>query len=375
MGEHVDYNGLAVVPLALQREARVAFRARSDGLVVLHDVDPEFPPIEFEIAPGIPQGPAGHWENYVKAPAHELARRYAIWRGFDGVLHSDVPVAAGLSSSSAIVNAVGLALAWINEVPVEERAFAEMMADAERYTGTRGGGMDQAISLGARTGCAAKITFNPLRLQHVPIPDDWSFVVADSGVRAEKSGAAKNTYNQRRSECEDALSHLIEAVVRTHRLGTVPLNYPALLRAIPTDQVLEMAEDVLRGNVLRRLRHVVTEAARVDMAVDRLRGADHTGFGTLMDASHGSLRTDFHVSTAELDDLAAIAREGGAAGARLTGAGLGGCIVALADRTTVGTVLETLVGEYYEPRKLTDKLDQRVFVAVPSAGARVQPVS
>jgi galactokinase len=136
-----------------------------------------------------------------------------------------------------------------------------------------------------------------------------------------------------------------------------------------------MAEDVLRGNVLRRLRHVVTEAARVDMAVDRLRGADHTGFGTLMDASHGSLRTDFHVSTAELDDLAAIAREGGAAGARLTGAGLGGCIVALADRTTVGTVLETLVGEYYEPRKLTDKLDQRVFVAVPSAGARVQPVS
>jgi galactokinase len=94
-----------------------------------------------------------------------------------------------------------------------------------------------------------------------------------------------------------------------------------------------------------------------------------------MDGSHGSLRSDFLVSSAELDELAAIAREGGATGARLTGAGLGGCIVALADRATVGSVLETLVKDYYEPRKLTDRLDSRVFVAVASRGASFEPVT
>jgi len=375
IGDHTDYNGLAVLPMALQREARIYFRPRSDGMVMLHDLDDRFAPLEFEIGPGIPREPDGHWGNYVKASANELARRFAIWRGLDGVLHSDIPVAAGLSSSSAIVVAAGLALAHINEVPVEERAFAELMADAERYTGTRGGAMDQAISLGGHKGCAAKITFGPLRLRPVSIPADWSFVVADTGVRAEKSGAAQNIYNLRRSECEDALSEIIDEIVRADRLSVIPTDYAALLRAMPAADALAAAEDVLRGNLLRRFRHVVTEAARVDEAVDRIRGADLSGFGTLMDASHGSLRGDFLVSTAELDDLAAIAREGGASGARLTGAGLGGCIVALSDRSTVETVLETLVAEYYEPRKLTDALDDRLFVAVASPGASVGVLS
>ena len=340
-------------------------------MVMLYDLDEEFPPFEFEVGPAISRDTDGHWGNYVKGPANELARRFAIWRGFDGVLSSDIPVAAGLSSSSAIVNAVGLALAQVNEVPVEERAFAEFMADAERYTGTRGGAMDQAISLGARAGFASEITFTPLRLRHVSIPVDWSFVVADTGVRAEKSGAAQNTYNLRRRECEDAFSEIVEAVVRLNRVRMIPADYPALLRAMPADDVLTLAEDVLHGNLLRRFRHVVSEAARVEKAVDHLRGADISGFGALMDASHGSLRTDFHVSTSQLDELAAIAREGGASGARLTGAGLGGCIVALADRTTVESVTETLVAEYYQPRKLTMDLDARLFVAVASPGASV----
>ncbi len=369
IGEHTDYNDLPVLPIALQREVRIALRPRNDGQVVLHTTDSEFPTVEFEIGPGIPPESSGHWGNYAKAPANVLARRFAIWRGFDGVLDSDIPVAAGLSSSSAIVNAVGLALAHINEVPVEERAFAELMAEAERYTGTRGGGMDQAVSLGARAGCAVKMTFNPLRLQHVPVPEDWCFVVADTGVRAEKSGAAQKTYNLRRTECEDALTQIVDEVVRADLARTNPSTYPALLRALGAEQVMALGEQVLEGNLLRRFRHVVTEAGRVEEAVDRLRGADVSGFGVLMDASHGSLRTDFLMSSAELDELVAIACEGGAAGARLTGAGLGGCIVVLADRTTVGGVLETLVAEYFEPRKLTEHIDDRVFIAVPSAGA------
>jgi len=374
IGEHTDYNNLPVLPMALQREVKVAFRPRSDGLVVIHSTNTEFPPAEFEIAPGIPPEEPGHWGNYVKAAANELARRYAIWQGFDAVLSSDVPVAAGLSSSSAIVTAVGLALAHVNEVYVEEREFAEVLADAERYTGTRGGGMDQAIAMGGRRGNAAKITFAPLRMRHHQVPADWCFIVADTGERAEKSGAAQNVYNLRRSECEEAFSFVVEEVVRSNRVHMIPTDYPSLLRVLPVDDLLHIGQDVLKSNLMRRFRHVVTEAARVDEGIDRMRAADVTGFGTLMDASHASLRTDFLVSTARLDELAAIAREGGAAGARLTGAGLGGCIVALTDRSTVDLVIEALVEQYYLPRKLAMRLDERLFLAAASGGASVEPL-
>jgi galactokinase len=375
MGEHTDYNDLPVFPMAIQREARIALRPRDDGMVVIHPADPAFPSVEFELRPGIPPDAAGHWGNYAKAPANELARRYAVWRGFEGVLASDIPVAAGLSSSSAIVIAVGLALAHLNEVAVEERAFAELMADAERYTGTRGGGMDQTISLAAREGCAAKLSFNPLRIQHAPVPEEWSFVIADTGVRVEKSGPAQKAYNLRRQECEEAFGEVVQEVVRASLARTTPTGYPDLLRLLGPEQALSVGEEVLDRNLFRRFRHVVTEAGRVEEAVERLRSADLTGFGTLMDTSHGSLRTDFLVSSAELDELTAIAREGGAVGARLTGAGLGGCIVALVERQAVGGALETLVDEYFEPRKLTDGIDARVFVAVAGRGASVEAVA
>ncbi|MDH3270742.1 MAG: galactokinase [Gemmatimonadota bacterium] len=369
IGEHTDYNDLPVFPMALHREVRIALRPRDDERVALYNVSDEFPPVEFEIGPAIEPYVQGSWGNYPKAAANELARRFAIWRGFDGVLSSDLPVASGLSSSSAIVNAVGLALAHINEVPTEVREFAVVMADAERYVGTHGGGMDQAISLGARDRCAAKITFSPLRLRHVNVPDDWCFIVADTGERAEKSKAAMAAYNSRRAECAEAFRIVAGHVATTNMTEKLYTSYPGLVGAVEPRTLVEAAEQVLQGNLLRRFRHVVTEAARVEEAVDRMYAADVTGFGALMDASHASLRSDFHVSSVELDELVAVAREGGAAGARLTGAGFGGCIVALADRWTVGSVLETLVAEYFERRGLADRIDDRLFVAVPSRGA------
>lgn len=374
IGEHTDYNGLPVFPMALQREVRIALRPRDDGMIVLRNTNPRFPPVEFEIEPAIPPGATGTWGNYAKAPANELARRYAIWRGFDGVVASDLPDASGLSSSSALVNAVGLALAHINEVPVEVRAFAEVMADAERYVGTRGGGMDQAISLGARDRSAAKITFDPLRLHHVNVPDDWCVVVADTGVRAEKSGAARTAYNLRRQECEEAFRIVSGHVATAQIVRKLPTRWTDLVAAIDPDTLVDIGEEVLDTRLQRRFRHVVREADRVEKAVDAMYAADTMGFGALMDASHASLRSDFVVSSAELDELVAIAREGGAAGARLTGAGFGGCIVALADRGTVGGVLETIVAEYYEPRKMADRMDDRLFVAVPSRGASYGPL-
>ena len=130
----------------------------------------------------------------------------------------------------------------------------------------------------------------------------------------------------------------------------------------------------MQGSLLRRFRHAVTEAARVDEAVDRMLAADVHGFGALMDASHASLKTDYHVSTAALDELVAVAKEGGAAGARLTGAGFGGCVVVLASRWTVGEVLETLVTEYFERRHQAERLEERLFVAVPCRGASIREI-
>lgn len=369
IGEHLDYLGLSVLPMALQKEVRIALRPREDERVVLHNVDPAFDPVDFEIEPAISPSEAGHWSNYVKAPAAELARRFAIWQGFDGVVSSDVPVAAGLSSSSALVVAVGLALAHINEVSTEARELGAVLADAEQYVGTRGGGMDQAISLGGRRHYAVRLAFDPLRLRHVRVPDDWCFVVADTGVRAEKSGPRMAAYNLRREQCEEALRMIAGHVANADLTSTLTTSYPELLDALDAETLVDVAEQELQGHTLRRFRHAVTESARVDLAVDALRAADVGTFGSLMDASHGSLRTDYGVSSRELDELVAIAREGGARGARLTGAGFGGCIVALADRWTVGGVLETLVGEYFEPEGMVDRIDDRVFIAVPSDGA------
>lgn len=374
MGEHVDYLGLPVLPMALQRCVEVRYRLRDDGRVVLHNLDPAYPPIDFEIEPGLAPVDQGSWENYVRAPSYEMARRLAIWRGFEGVVASDIPPAAGLSSSSALVNAVGLALAHANEVGTELRDFAPLMADAEQFVGTRGGGMDQAISLGARNRSLARISFAPLRLRHVIVPDDWCIVVADSGVRAEKSGNARVVYNRRREECEEALSIMTGHVATANITEKLQTDYRGLLGALDPKTLLAVADDVLKGPLRRRFRHAVTEATRLETAIDRLHAGDVTGFGALMDQSHESLRRDYGVSCPELDELVTIAREGGAAGAKLTGAGFGGCIVALADRWTVGSVLETLVSEYFEHRDMADGIDERLFVAVPSAGASVTAV-
>jgi galactokinase len=205
----------------------------------------------------------------------------------------------------------------------------------------------------------------------VNVPDDWCFVIADTGKRAEKSGAARTAYNLRRKECAEALRIMCAHVATSDITERLHTTYPDLVAAVDVETLTVAAESVLQGHLLRRFRHVVTEAARVEKAVDRLFAADLTGFGALMDASHASLRADFHVSSVELDELTTVAREGGAAGARLTGAGFGGCIVALADRWTLGGVLEKLVADYFERRHMADRIDERLFVAVPSEGASV----
>jgi galactokinase len=374
IGEHIDYNGLSVLPMALQRHVALLLRPRADGTVRIVSLDPLFEPREFVVANTIPHYPLGDWGNYVKAPVQALAREYAAAAGFDAVLGSSVPVAGGLSSSSALVIAVALALLHANGLTESPIALAERMAAAERYVGLQGGGMDQAICLGARPGTASRVDFHPLRLTPLPVPPGWRIVVASSLTRAEKSGGAKERYNRRTQECREALER-----VRVH-LGYDPESrdaapgYRELLAAHQPAELLEAGAAVLTDPVLRRYRHVVTEADRVARCEAALLAGDLATFGRLLSAGHASLRDDYEVSSPELDELTRIAEAAGAAGARLTGAGMGGCILAAADQDSVAGVLAALTRDFYRGRTYTEPLDQHLFVAEPAGGATVEKI-
>ncbi len=374
IGEHTDYNDLPVLPMALQRRVHILLRPRADGRVRLVNANPRFDPVDFTVGVDIAPGPAGHWANYVKAPAQHLARRFGVARGFEGVLGSDVPVASGLSSSAALVCAVGLALARLAEVDLDTLSLADEMAEAERYVGTRGGGMDQAISLTALAGHASRIDFAPLRLHPIAVPSGWRFVVADTLTRAEKSGAARQAYNERTTECREALAAVGQELVHRGVVPSAPARYPELRDRVGWDEALAVGRAALDDRLLRRFRHVVTEARRVERAQDAIESGDATAFGALMDASHESLRADYEVSSPELDRLVDLARAAGALGARLTGAGFGGCIVALTDARSAEGVVEALERAYYRERRFEGRLEDRLFVARPSEGASFSSV-
>ncbi len=365
IGEHLDYNGLPVLPIAIERGVALAFRPTPERRVRMANADAGFPAVEFELD-DVGSGPTGHWANYLRAAASALAGRVGLSHGLEGLVASDLPIAAGLSSSSALVVATALALLTASDRPVDRLVLAGWLAEGERFVGTRGGGMDQAICLGARDGHACRIDFDPLRWTEVPVPTDWRFVVASSLVRAEKSGGVRAAYNRRTEECREALRAVLGALGLEDRGG-----YRALLAARDRTALLAAAEGLprpLRG----RFRHVVGEAGRVADAEKAMLAGDLPGFGRLLQASQASLRDDFEVSLDPLDRLAELATEAGAAGARLTGAGLGGCIVAAVARAQVEDVVAALTARFYRGRRVRGDFANALFVVAPSGAAAIE---
>jgi len=365
IGEHTDYNGLPVFPMALQRNVAYLVRPRADARVRLVNREARYGAREFEIERAIPPFEQGDWGNYVKAAAQMLATRFPLRRGFDAAVDGNVPLAAGLSSSSATLVGALLALMRINQLELPLAELQELAAQAERYVGVAGGGMDQAISLGGRAGHALVIDFNPVRMQATPMPGDWRFVVANTLVMAEKSGAAREAYNARTRECRAALARF-----HAHpEAAGLPTSYYGLVHGVPLERLQALAGLALDGALQKRFRHVVSEGARVEEARLAMLRGDAAAFGRLMDASHRSLREDYEVSSSELDQLVAIARESGALGARLSGAGFGGCSVALCLEHEAPRVVEALVRRYYASRPAF--AGEAVFIAEASDGARV----
>lgn len=411
LGEHTDYNALPVLPMAIERSVLIAGAPRDDVSVVLHNAT-GFPTRRYGFERHIPPFEAGDWGNYTKAAAQGLADYYdaALARGADLLVDGDIPAGAGLSSSSALVVASALAFLAANELEIPFETLAEILPPAERYVGTLSGGMDQAISLLAQAGHALRIDFAPLRYRPVPLPQGYAIVVCHSLVRAEKSGAAKLGYNMRVLECRLACRALDRSLAGQLQrplsaLGELPHLFPQrslssfvddLARVVP-DVPLDLAQvatalgvpvAVLRAEcgipadhsgpfaVFRRARHVLCEAERVDRAEEGLRRGDAAMFGRLMDASHASCRDDYEISCPELEELVVLAQQAGAVGARLTGAGFGGCTVNLVADGDVKAFLEHIDKQFYGGRFTIGKsAEEARFVFSARPGAEVITIS
>jgi galactokinase len=350
IGEHIDYHDLPVLPMAIQRRIHIAFRARADANVRAVSSGP-YGEREFDLSSPLEPGPSGDWLNYLKAAAQTANTRWPLTRGIDAAIASDLPAAAGLASSSALLVGFTLALLQANGISASTGDLMEILPEGEQFVGTRGGGMDHAAVLAGRAGCALLVRFSPLDLSPIPIPPDWRFLVAHSLTMAEKSGAVRAEYNARRAAGSRAL---VKLGLASFQSALEPCAAPDPGRLFDEER--------------RAFLHVTSEAQRVEAAVAALRRADARNFGQLLCQSHASLRDNLRVSAPALDELVETAIHAGALGARLTGAGFGGCVVVLCTGDNCGRIRQALVDRYYAQRAGFDAANH-LTAAEPSAGA------
>jgi galactokinase len=344
IGDHTDYHDGFVLPLAVDRDCVIAARPREDGRVTVRSVELAG---EVEVAADGTDEPAvvePAWGRYVAGVARSLADAGRAPAGFDATLSSTVPVGSGLSSSAALEVAIALALADAAGFRLPPTELARACQHGEHLaTGVPSGVMDQLVALLARADHALLIDCRNLAAEPIALPDALAVLVVHSGLPRTLVGSA---YAERRADGERVAA----------RLGV-----PAL-RDAPLDAVLDVP----------RARHVVSENERVLEFADALRAGDPAALGSLMLASQASLRDDYAVSTPELDLAVDLLVEHGAAGARLTGAGFGGCVVALVPRARVRVVASETLARYRAETGLdADAFEVR---AVDGAGRLAAPV-
>jgi galactokinase len=357
IGEHTDYNDGFVLPMAIDRSVWIALRPRPDGRIQAWSLDAQAAatdrangwPAAAAFALDDLQREGGGWVEYIKGVAWALQAAGHTLRGWEGLVAGDVPIGAGLSSSAALEVAAARAFAAVSGITWEPAAMARLAQQAENeWVGMRCGIMDQMISAAARAGHALLIDCRSLATQAVPLPPGVAVVILDTATRR---GLVDSAYNERRAQCE--------AAARFFGVASLRDLSPAALKA--GGQGLE---EVSR----RRARHVLSENARTLQAVEALRRGAAAQVGRLMDASHASLRDDFAVSSDELDRMAACARgEAGCYGARMTGAGFGGCAVALVDARNASAWAGRVAACY----QAATGLRPQVYVCTAAAGAEI----
>jgi galactokinase len=336
IGEHTDYSGGFVMPMAIPQTTRIVLEPRSGGTVHVESAAMR-ESLSFELGA---ERRAGRWIDYVQGTMVALRSAGFATSGFDAVIESDVPVGAGLSSSAALCVALLRVLRHAFALALDDVALARIARAAETdFVGAPIGIMDQMASSLCDAENALFLDTRTLAFERVPLPADAEIVVVDSGISHDHS---TGDYAVRRDECERAAKLLGVAMLRD----------------------VNDAEDAharLPDPLGRRARHVVSENARVLEA--RAHMHDAARLGRLLDASHASLRDDFEVSVPEVDRLVAIAQaDADVFGARMTGGGFGGAIVALARRGSGADVARRIVTAY--------GANGRALVPIDGRGAR-----
>ena len=355
IGEHTDYNGGFVLPIAIEYAATVAAAAREDRKIRVYSSNLDE---GGEIDLNQPERKRrGSWLDFVEGVARISERENGQLRGADLLVSSTVPSGAGLSSSAALEVSVGLALATVSGQAIDKVRLALIGQAAEHeFVGANVGIMDQYISALGRRGHALLIDCRSLQAEQVPLDTkDIAVVICNSNV---KHALASSEYNIRRRECETGVK-----ILREFLPGIIQLRDVSL-------EDFERYEAKLPEIIRKRCRHVITENERTLRAVEALKKNDFVEFGRLMWLSHASLRDDYQVSCKQLDLLVEIAANCRfVAGARMTGGGFGGSTVNLVPRADLTEFTEKISTEY---KRLTN-LETTVYVTGATDGARELP--
>jgi galactokinase len=355
IGEHTDYNEGFVLPAAIDRATAVAVGAREDDRLVMNPGSAQ--DASFSLARLYPSDRRA-WTDYLTGVASLLQDRGVHLCGANMYVYGNVPRGAGLSSSAALELAAAFALIELNGLTIPPVDTAKLCQRAEHeFAGVKCGIMDQFISCLGRRNHALMLDCRSLAYEHVPIPPGVELIVCDTGVKRALAGSE---YNRRREECNTGVRILSGKLGGVTALRDVS---PALLHDLQ-----ELLDPVVR----RRCMHVVTENDRVERSAKALREGNLSEFGKLMYDSHLSLRRDFEVSCTELDLIVDLcAASDGVYGARMTGAGFGGCAICLTKEGFTEGVIERLNAAY--PGKSGRKAS--VYVCSIDNGARAQRVA
>lgn len=373
IGEHTDYNDGFVLPMAIDLDVTIVGALRDDYTVRLHSAN--FDDDAAFSLDHIHKLSKNTWSNYARGVADVLQNAGFALRGFEGVMYGDVPIGSGLSSSAATEMATVMAFKAADERATEQTEriegntkisassahsvasldgvqAARFSQNAENeFVGVNCGIMDQFISSLGQAGRALFIDCRSLDYELVPMPQGVTLVVVDTS--APRSLAA-SAYNERRAQCEQAAQ---------------AFGVPAL-RDVSVE-TFERRQGELPDLIAKRASHVIYENQRVLDAVTALRANDVVKFGQLMNQSHDSLRDGYEVSSKELDAVVEIARGvRGVHGARMTGAGFGGCAIALVDDHQVDQLTQAIKRDY--PRR-TGR-EPKVYACLASDGASWKPL-
>lgn len=426
IGEHIDYNGYGVMPMAVNREIEVCFVPSQDSQVELYDAVKESAYRSFRISGDIEPYEMGDWGNYIKAPCQAMFR----WaeeqyedkiplKGFKGVMIGDIPPAAGLSSSSAIVVCIGVIVSFVNQLKIDKGTFAGLMARGEFYVGTLGGGMDQAASVFGHSQGPLRIMFKPIRVEQIVMPSGYSFIIANSLKKAKKSGSARFNFNNRSITCK--LGHEIfknaikddfpEAVLAPSLRRMQKLvgweNMPKYLNMIPNgglsvaeiSDLAKISEFEIKEKFLKladgeylpipeegfkvydRLYHVFSEAKRVSQTKKAMWDGNMNAVAKYMDESHASCRDNYEISCPEIEKLIKCLKNAGTMGSRITGAGWGGCTVSLVRKEEAQIIIQEVWQSYYMnyaknaegliPVPEYSEMSKVIFECVPAEGTGI----